>query len=222
MASDTQEKKIKNATKWAIGFTVVWLSCFFILLFIKRCTISALELNEWGDLIAGTFAPLAFFWLVYGYFQQGEELRLNREALLLQQHELAEQVKATNALVDPAVLQAKIMKEAHQLALLDREIINKPKLKIKKFLNGESRECYEIENLGANIYRVKFSCSYSNNSSLPEISLVTNALVGFHFLDDRTPVETMELYVDYETNDGAKHRLTYVEIHDGTHELRTR
>jgi hypothetical protein len=31
-------------------------------------------LNEVGDFLAGAFSPLAFLWLVVGYFQQGHEL----------------------------------------------------------------------------------------------------------------------------------------------------
>lgn len=34
-----------------------------------------LKLNEKGDLLAGIFSPLAFLWLVYGYLQQGQELK---------------------------------------------------------------------------------------------------------------------------------------------------
>jgi hypothetical protein len=55
--------------------------------------------NEWGDFLAGVFAPLAFLWLVLGYFQQGDELRLNTEALKLQAEELRHQVAETKALV---------------------------------------------------------------------------------------------------------------------------
>lgn len=46
------------------------------------------KLNEWGDFIAGFSAPLAFFWLVLGYMQQGEELKNNTEMLRLQAEEL--------------------------------------------------------------------------------------------------------------------------------------
>jgi hypothetical protein len=34
-----------------------------------------LQANAWGDVFAGIFAPIAFAWLVLGYFQQGDELR---------------------------------------------------------------------------------------------------------------------------------------------------
>jgi hypothetical protein len=44
--------------------------------------------NELGDFAAGFFAPLAFMWLIFGYFLQktqldiqGQELKQNTEAL---------------------------------------------------------------------------------------------------------------------------------------------
>lgn len=49
----------------------------------------SLSLNELGDFLAGAFAPLAFYWLVLGFFQQGKELRNSVEALNNQAQELA-------------------------------------------------------------------------------------------------------------------------------------
>lgn len=57
--------------------------------------------NNFGDFWAGTFAPLAFWWLVLGYFQQGIELRQNVEALEQQSKETAN-----------LVVQAKVQAEA--------------------------------------------------------------------------------------------------------------
>lgn len=36
---------------------------------------SPMPLNEIGDFLAGSFSPLAFFWLAYGYFMQNKELK---------------------------------------------------------------------------------------------------------------------------------------------------
>lgn len=40
-----------------------------------------LKLNEWGDFFAGFFAPLVFFWLIFGYYQQGKELQIQGQEL---------------------------------------------------------------------------------------------------------------------------------------------
>lgn len=58
--------------------------------------------NAWGDFLAGTFAPLAFMWLVFGYRQQGEELKQNTEALKLQAEELKNSVEQQKVLVETA------------------------------------------------------------------------------------------------------------------------
>jgi hypothetical protein len=42
---------------------------------------SHLEPNEWGDFIAGTLGPLAIFWLIIGYFQQNESLKIQGQEL---------------------------------------------------------------------------------------------------------------------------------------------
>lgn len=51
------------------------------------------SLNEVGDFLAGVFTPLAFSWLVYGYFQQSSELRLQREELALTRKQLGKQTE---------------------------------------------------------------------------------------------------------------------------------
>jgi hypothetical protein len=59
--------------------------------------LAALPANSLGDFAAGVVAPLAFLWLVVGYFQQGEELRQNTAALHLQAEELKGQKEALSA-----------------------------------------------------------------------------------------------------------------------------
>lgn len=82
--------------------------------------------NELGDLLAGVAGPLAFIWLVYGYFlqgiairQQAEELRQNTRALKLQEDALRAQVEELKNSVHQqrevaiaANIQAKSIREA--------------------------------------------------------------------------------------------------------------
>lgn len=58
---------------WIVG--VVWLVCG------RWTQLTSMELNALGDFFAGVFAPLAFLWLVLGYLQQGDELRLSTNEL---------------------------------------------------------------------------------------------------------------------------------------------
>jgi hypothetical protein len=58
-----------------------------------------IELNQAGDFLAGSFGPLAIFWLVLGFFQQGEELKNSVATLQLQAKELASSVEQQRELV---------------------------------------------------------------------------------------------------------------------------
>ena len=75
------------------------LSILYIapILFLRRNDawelLRAGNLNELGDFLAGFFTPLAFGWLVYGYFLQSKELRLQREELALTRDQLGKQTE---------------------------------------------------------------------------------------------------------------------------------
>lgn len=105
---------MKRATAIGLFLSTLWTIGVCVLLYLKRSTLTELPLNNWGDFFAGSVAPLAFFWLVLGYVQQGEELRLNTEALKAQQEELRRQVQETAALAAHAERQAAA---SEQLAL---------------------------------------------------------------------------------------------------------
>jgi len=83
-----------------IAGSLVW--CGLLLLYALRAwaKIKGLEPNELGDLCAGAFAPLALFWLVLGFFQQGQELRNSADALWLQGEELRNSVEQARELVN--------------------------------------------------------------------------------------------------------------------------
>ena len=83
---------MKCLTKIGLGITATWSLAFVALLIWHSDTVGVMSLNEWGDFLAGVSAPLALLWLVVGYFQHGEELRLNTTVLEAQQKELQLQV----------------------------------------------------------------------------------------------------------------------------------
>ena len=60
-----------------ILITLLWLGALIAFVVAKWSSFSRLEPNELADFAGGAFAPLAFLWLVLGFFQQGQELRLN-------------------------------------------------------------------------------------------------------------------------------------------------
>ena len=72
--------------------TLLYLLFLAFFLWEKLGKLGSLELNNFGDFLAGAFGPLAIFWLVLGFFQQGAELRNSIKSLDVQTRELKESV----------------------------------------------------------------------------------------------------------------------------------
>ena len=111
-----------------------WAATLAWLIFIYRQIGKSAQvetLNEFGDFIAGAFAPLAFLWLVLGYYQQGKELQQNTEALRLQ----ADELKATNDTlkVQTEELQKNVEHQG-QLVLINQQEVDAKHFSAKPFL----------------------------------------------------------------------------------------
>lgn len=70
----------KKSLNLGIAITVIWLGVIS-LIWIFGGLKAPESLNELGDFLAGIFAPIAFFWLILGYIQQGKQLDQNTRAL---------------------------------------------------------------------------------------------------------------------------------------------
>lgn len=102
------DKKSDSDGKWptalwvGVGLSVVWLAILIVYATsptVEASNGTAESISRWrafwqsppnnfGDALAGIFAPLAFLWLVVATFLQRSELEQNREALFLQAKEL--------------------------------------------------------------------------------------------------------------------------------------
>lgn len=100
-------------TGLGIGGTVAYLFLLDWLVNGRWMEIRDGKLNDLGDFLAGAFGPLAIWWLVLGYFQQGIELRQNSAALKLQADELAASVAEQRKLAETAQKQL----DSHQQEL---------------------------------------------------------------------------------------------------------
>ena len=101
-------------TTIAIALTLILIGGCAYLLTLRSEEVSELKLNEIGDFVAGIGSLIALLWLVIGYFQQGQELRQNTEALNAQQEELRRQAEETARLVQFSRDQATAMKALAQ------------------------------------------------------------------------------------------------------------
>ncbi|WP_137753221.1 hypothetical protein [Sphingopyxis sp. L1A2A] len=98
-----ENKRTVRSNKLMIGGIVITITYLVIIAIYGWSSwgdAKNLKLNELGDFLAGVFSPLAFLWLVLGYFQQGEELRHSADALWLQGQELQNSVTQQRQLVE--------------------------------------------------------------------------------------------------------------------------
>ncbi|HKA58911.1 MAG TPA: hypothetical protein VKD28_09870 [Gemmatimonadales bacterium] len=114
MAADSEPWKRRRAWRTGVGavLTLAWI-LFWVLAVWGDFAASALvkgtttlTFSEWGAFVAGVAAPIAFLWLIVGYFQQGDGLARNTEALRAQEEQLRLQVQETAALVREHARQA--------------------------------------------------------------------------------------------------------------------
>ena len=87
-------------TTSAVLFTAIYIGGFCLVATVRAEELISLPLNELGDFLAGAFGPLALAWLVFGYFQQGDELRQGTEALRMQADELKASVRQQAEMVE--------------------------------------------------------------------------------------------------------------------------
>lgn len=96
----TSRRGIPYLTEIGAAFSVLYVGLLVWLVARRWEDVTKLPLNELGDFAAGAFGPMAILWLVLGYFQQGEELKQNTEALRQQAEELANTVRQQEKLVE--------------------------------------------------------------------------------------------------------------------------
>lgn len=135
----------------------MWVIPYLVLTF--KCGVPDMTPNEWGDWSAGMAAPVAFLWLVLGYFQQGEELRANVEALTLQTEELKHTVAHQSAIAAQAERQANLTEQSQKLALRSQVASHQPCFVHFKTANanqGKNAFSIRIENVGRTCLNARF------------------------------------------------------------------
>ena len=75
-----------------LGLTAVYVLGLVVYLAVQGQNPADLKLSELGDFLGGVSSPLAFLWLVLGFFQQSCEIRLSNKALHLQAQEMRRSV----------------------------------------------------------------------------------------------------------------------------------
>lgn len=141
--------------------TITWLLGLVVFFYFRFQELLILSPNEWGDFVAGVTAPLAFMWLVIGYFQQGRELVLNREALILQAQELKNSVQQQEQLVQVTREEIEVTKaELARKAAIEKRLAQPVPVMVSANRISSIDGYYvttKLVNYGASIQRVLFT-----------------------------------------------------------------
>jgi hypothetical protein len=194
--------------KYVASISLLWIVVMACLVVLKRQTLTDLDLNSIGDFLAGAFAPLGFFWLVAGFYQQGKGLEQNSHALNLQAQELQASTEALNLQVQEmraSVDQQKEISKFYKLELDERNYKARAKFEIsslfvqdKKAVDGFAlalgqapylRNCtlkFKLINVGAVVHKVTVRITNSDNA-------ISNQFPSWEYK------ETLNL--EYELND---------------------
>ncbi|WP_353142914.1 hypothetical protein [Acinetobacter pragensis] len=124
----------QKSLNWGIAITGIWLAVIIIVWFFAGLK-SPSSLNELGDALAGIFAPIAFFWLILGYVQQGKQLDQNTKALEQQEKALQLQIDEMKESV----------KQQEELARIQREQFECNRKILKPFVSIIETECKLVE-----------------------------------------------------------------------------
>lgn len=133
---------------------------------------SPMPLNEIGDFLAGSFSPLAFAWLAYGYWMQNKELKYNRLSLESQIYELKRSIEISEKNLN---LQERTLKEKNEEAKRK----SKPKLIIfetdhMENIGGNNILRVPMKNIGAKITNIKIFTTFHIKGLLTSIDIWDN------------------------------------------------
>jgi hypothetical protein len=196
-------KVATDLTKFGFILTILW--CAFVTLYVLYAWATghdALSLNELGDFLAGSVAPLALIWLVLGYYQQGQELRMQREELANQREELALQRRELKRQADLKQRELSDEEDARQAAY-------RPDLRLSpQTEDAEKRQIIiGCENKGHTV-------RYLSVVALEQEEYILNAVIGFHDRLDQDHSCTINIHMQNEINDWPKTIIFFIKYTD--------
>jgi hypothetical protein len=144
-------------TRYTVGITVVYLFIVAIAFFGGHIGKSTdMDPNEWGDLAAGIFAPLAWLWLAVGYYLQRLELKEQRlqltatsKAAQSQAQQQENQAIAMANLVEVTRLQSEVAKRQLEIQEKLLRIGTRPRFSVECTDSTEPHRILRVRNAGA-------------------------------------------------------------------------
>ena len=181
--------------------TLVWLASVGLYVSGQWLKVAVLAPDALANFAAGVCAPLAFLWLVLGFFQQGQELRHSGRALWLQGRELQQSVEQQRELVN--VTREQLQFESSMLERQQIEIMrnSQPILRLREggnvgAANGNRSYDFSVTNIGKPCTDVSIKDSNGVAKGAKSV-LETGENIGISFDFAIGPVPRFEVIVSF-------------------------
>lgn len=212
-----KDKKLRSSDNWGtqsrtdigVAISVIYAGLLISLVIWRWSEIAKLDLNELGDFAAGAFGPIAILWLVLGYFQQGDELKQNTDALQLQANELANSVEQQRKLVELTRKQIEEERRRARLEIARHKEASKPKFvtKILDFQTEGSGDLHldiSLKNVGGPCSHVRLRPDVQSVSATlsPTDSESQNRTIVV-FSHGPNPLESVVIFISYLDSAGG-------------------
>jgi hypothetical protein len=145
--SDKTGKRIRFIIAIGLSLLIVVIAALNIVVTDKNPLSSSLQ--DFGQWLSGVAGALAFIWLIVSYFQQGEELELQRDELAATREQLSLQKDEMARLADQAENQAISIRATEQHARRDTYM--------RLFDLGQSIQGTLVRSLDARLFRSRSS-----------------------------------------------------------------
>jgi hypothetical protein len=201
---ETESFNRSRLPKIGIICTSLWIGVAIIYVAMIWPIFVNQEPADFATFLSGIFAPVAFFWLVLGFFQQGQELSYSSKALYLQQKELVNSVKQQTIIARIAADQLSFEKLRLEYEQKEKHRISQPVLLFESI--GDFRSESSSRNFDFYMINKGQPCSKIEVSTNPNVCAVKRPQLfyeekmyfGFAFAEnsDIEPVSVTIQYVD--------------------------
>lgn len=198
----------QHITDIGAALTLVYMAIMVALTWGRIGALGSMPLNEVGDFLAGAFGPVAFLWLVLGFLQQGDELRMSTEALKDQATQLESSVQHQLALVEATKQQSEVELTKLQMQQEERDRALLANFTIRRGTSGTASQ--RGENMNRLTFRNDGSHAFDVSVELGEPFLRSEQLV----LGDFSPSSAREYVCNLKPTAGplkGEARLNYTD-----------
>ncbi|MBX7456865.1 hypothetical protein K3152_01250 [Qipengyuania sp. 1NDH17] len=208
---------------WGAFATAVYLLALALTGSQFEVGILDLKPNELGDFLAGAFSPLAFLWLVLGFLQQGQELRI-------QAIELNNAVEQSRQLVDVTRSQLDLDRQSVALTFEKEKELRAPQFRLSggvTMISGNDVKFkYTITNVGGEctdivLYRRDAEGPMKELRKVDHLRKDSNFEVSLRLDVNKYP--SWQFVLQYKDEDGQAHQRSsnvQYEVQGAKHDVR--